>query len=558
MKHRYSLLPKIVSVFKDGYSVGTFLKDLNAGIIVGVVAIPLAIAFAIASGVKPEQGLYTAIIAGLIISVLGGSRYQIGGPTGAFIVIVYGIVGKYGYDGLATATLIAGFILLTMAFLRVGAYIKFIPYPVTIGFTSGIALIIFTGQIKDFFGLEMDSLPAGFVGKIQAYAQHIGDMNPWAAGIALFSLALLIIWPKFIRKIPASLVAIILCTAAVKIFNIPVETIESRFGQVPNTLPAPHFPNITFELARKMFSPAVTIAVLAAVESLLSAVVADGMTGRRHRSNAEIMAQGFANIGSVMFGGIPATGAIARTATNIKNGGQTPVAGIIHAVTILLIMLFFGKWAGMIPIAVLAAILVFVAYQMSEWRTFAGVFKYPKSDVAVMLITFFLTVIVDLTAAIEVGILLAMFLLVNRVTEVTHAGFVDRSLDEEENKEDKEYINSIKKIPDGVEVFEIDGVFFFGVIDKFKDSVTQELKNSKVFILYMEKVISIDGAGIKALDEVFNRLKSNGTQLLLCGVHQQPSHALEKAGLSEKIGKGNILGNIEMAYNRARKIMETK
>jgi len=558
MKHRYSLLPKIVSVFKEGYSAGTFLKDLNAGIIVGVVAIPLAIAFAIASGVKPEQGLYTAIIAGLIISVLGGSRFQIGGPTGAFIVIVYGIVGKYGYDGLATASLIAGFILLAMAFLKVGAYIKFIPYPVTIGFTSGIALIIFTGQIKDFFGLEMDSLPAEFVGKIQAYAQHIGDINPWALGIALFSLGLLIIWPKFTRKIPASLIAIVLCTAAVKILNIPVETIESRFGQVPNTLPAPHLPNISFELARKMFSPAVTIAVLAAVESLLSAVVADGMTGRRHRSNAEIMAQGFANIGSVMFGGIPATGAIARTATNIKNGGQTPVSGVIHALTILLIMLFFGKWAGMIPIAVLAAILVFVAYQMSEWRTFAGVFKYPKSDVVVMLITFFLTVIVDLTAAIEVGILLAMFLLVNRVTEVTHAGFVDKSLDEEENREDKEYIDSIKKIPDGVEVFEIDGVFFFGVIDKFKDSVTQDLKNSKVFILYMEKVISIDGAGIKALDEVYNRLKVNGTHLLLCGVHQQPSHALEKAGLTEKIGSGNILGNIEMAYNRARKIMDAK
>jgi len=555
MKYRYSLMPKIITVIKEGYSKSVFLKDLNAGVIVGIVAIPLAIAFAIASGVKPEQGLYTAIIAGFLISLLGGSRFQIGGPTGAFVVVVYSIMAKFGYEGLATATILAGFMLILMAVMKVGTYIKFIPYPVTVGFTSGIALIIFTSQLRDFFGLSMAELPPDFVHKVSAYAGSIGTINPAALGLGAASLLVLRLWPKRIKKIPASLVVILLGTAAAHFMGLKVETIQSRFGEMPHTLPSITLPRFNMELIRQVFPAAITIALLAGIESLLSAVVADGMTGRRHRSNAEIMAQGFANIGSILFGGIPATGAIARTATNIKNGGISPVAGLIHALTVLLIMLLFGKWAGMIPLCVLAAILISVSYHMSEWRTIAGIFKYPKSDVAVMAATFFLTIFVDLTVAIQVGVLLAMFLLMHRISEVTHAGYITNSLHEEEDTGFAEAVSKAE-VPEGVEVFQIDGVFFFGAVDLFKDAVDGLKRKPKVFILQMSKVLSIDGAGIKALEEIQERMENEKTALVLSGVHAQPLHALEKDGFIGKIGKGNVVGNIDMALNRARKILQ--
>ncbi len=417
-------MPKLFTVLREGYTRKQFWQDLTAGVIVGIIALPLAIAFAIASGVKPEQGLYTAIIAGFLISALSGSRVQIGGPTGAFIVIVYGIVQQYGYDGLMIATFIAGIMILAMGFARLGVVIKYIPYPVIVGFTTGIALIIFSGQMRDFFGLQMANVPAEFIDKWTVYAEHFATINPHALGIGLLSLAIVVWWPKLTHRVPGSLIAILAATALVHVFNLPVETIGSRFGEVPSHLPKPHVPELSWSLFTKMFSPALTIALLAAIESLLSAVVADGMLGTRHRSNMELIAQGVANIVSPIFGGIPATGAIARTAANIKNGGRTPIAGLVHALTLLLIMLFFAKWAALIPMATLAAILVVVAYNMSEWHLFIKIFRSPRSDVAVLLITFLLTVLIDLTVAIEVGVVLAAFLFMRRMSMVTQVGFI--------------------------------------------------------------------------------------------------------------------------------------
>ncbi|MBI3616819.1 MAG: sodium-independent anion transporter [Candidatus Omnitrophica bacterium] len=433
---RNKLKPKLITVLKEGYSVKKFVPDLIAGVIVGIVALPLAIAFAIASGVKPEQGLYTAVAAGFIISCLSGSRVQIGGPTGAFIVIVYGIIQKYGYDGLATATLMAGFLLIFMGFARFGDIIKYIPYPVTVGFTAGIALIIFAAQVRDFLGLTGGTVPAEFIEKIRYYGEHAHTFNAHAVFMGLLTLLVIIYWPRVTRRVPGSFIAIVLTTLIVHVFHLPIETIGSRFGGVPNTLPMPHLPNISLDLIAKMSSPALTIAVLAGIESLLSAVVADGMTGNRHRSNMELIAQGVANIASPVMGGIPATGAIARTATNIKNGGRTPFAGIIHAVTLLLILIFFGPWASLIPMAALAGILISVAYNMSEWHLFVRMFRSPKSDVIVLVTTFLLTVFVDLTAAIKFGVVLAALLFMRRMSEATQVGYITDSLVEQETDEE--------------------------------------------------------------------------------------------------------------------------
>ncbi|MEA2345155.1 MAG: sulfate permease, SulP family, partial [Thermoanaerobaculia bacterium] len=395
-------VPKSIVCFREGYTRETLTRDLIAGVVVGIVALPLALAFAIASGVPPERGLYTAIIAGFLISSLGGSRVQIGGPTGAFVVIVYGIVAKYGYDGLVLCTIIAGIILIVMGLTRMGALIKFIPYPVITGFTSGIAVIIFSSQVKDFLGLKMGAVPPDFVEKWTAYAGHIGSAGWTTVGVAMGTLIVLIVWPKISRMVPAPFVAMILATLAVQLFALPVETIGSRFGSVPSSLPAPHLPNIPWNNMRELISPSITIALLAAIESLLSAVVADGMIGTRHKSNMELVAQGVANIASPIFGGIPATGAIARTATNIRSGGRTPLAGIVHALTLMLILVFAGQWAAKVPLASLAAILVVVAYHMSEWRSFAGLLRAPKSDIFVLIVTFALTVFVDLSVAVQV------------------------------------------------------------------------------------------------------------------------------------------------------------
>ncbi len=548
------LVPKLVTVFQEGYTRRLFAGDLMAGVIVGIVALPLAIAFAIASGVKPEQGLYTAIVAGFLISALSGSRVQIGGPTGAFIVLVYAIVQKHGYDGLATATLLAGVLLLLMGLARLGTVIKFIPYPVTVGFTGGIALIIFTAQIRDFFGLQMTTVPAEFIEKLAAFREHSASFNPWALAVGAATLLLVICWPRVTRRIPGSLVAILGTTAAVQLLNLPVETIGSRFGAVPNGLPSPHLPNISWPLIQEMFSPALSIALLAGIESLLSAVVADGMTERRHRSNMELVAQGVANIVSPLFGGIPATGAIARTATNIKNGGQTPVAGLVHAATLLLVLLFFGKWAALIPMATLAGILVVVAYNMSEWHLFVKMFRSPKSDILVLLTTFLLTVFLDLTVAIQVGVVLASFLFMRRMAEATQVGYVTGMLQEEENPDDPLALK-LRQIPAGVEVFEVAGPFFFGAADKFKDALTTAKGQPQILILRLRHVLTLDATALQALESVLKKSQRAGNTLILSGVHAQPLIVLERSGLLTQIGEDNVLGNIDAALNRARVLL---
>jgi SulP family sulfate permease len=551
---RAEFTPKLVTALREGITSRQLTQDLMAGVIVGVVALPLAIAFAIASGVKPEQGLYTAIVAGFLISALSGSRVQIGGPTGAFIVIVYGIVEKYGYDGLATATLLAGGLLIAMGLARLGTVIKFIPYPVTVGFTAGIALIILVGQVRDFFGLQMDRVPAEFIDKVEAFAGHAGSINLWAAALAFATIVIIVFWPRFTHRIPGSLVAILATTTAVQLLNLPVETIGSRFGSVPSTLPAPHLPAISWELCRQMFSPALTIALLAGIESLLSAVVADGMTERRHRSNMELVAQGVANLASPIFGGIPATGAIARTATNIKNGGRTPIAGIVHAMTLLLIMLFFGKWAALIPMATLAGILAIVAWNMSEAHLFIKMFRGPKSDIMVLVSTFLLTVLVDLTVAIQVGVVLAALLFMRRMAEATQVGYVTAMLSDEENPDDPLSLNR-RTVPKGVEVFEVSGPFFFGAADKFKNALGEVHERPKVLILRLRHVLTLDATALQALESVHNKARREGTTLLLSGVHAQPLVVIERAGLLDSIGEENVHANIDEALDRAHDLL---
>jgi SulP family sulfate permease len=546
------LVPKLFTTLQ-GYTRQQLVTDLTAGIIVGIVALPLAIAFGIASGVAPEKGLYTAIVAGFLISALGGSRVQIGGPTGAFVVIVYGIVQQYGTEGLAVATMMAGVILIILGVAKLGAAIKFIPFPVTTGFTSGIALIIFSSQVKDFLGLKMGTVPAEFVAKWQAFVTNLGSLNPWAAGIALFSLAILGFWPRVSRRVPAPFVALVAATAIVQLFHLPVETIGDRFGEIHAGLPHPTLPHLSFHGMALLAAPAFTIALLAAIESLLSAVVADGMIGSRHRSNMELVAQGVANIVSPIFGGIPATGAIARTATNIKNGGRTPVAGLMHALTLLLITLFFGKWAALIPMAVLAAILVVVSYHMSEWRTFRSELRAPKSDVAVLLVTFGLTVLVDLSVAVEVGMVLAAFLFMKRMAEVTNVSVVSREFAEamEEETEDPNAIAS-RHVPPGVEVYEIDGPFFFGAAETFKQAVTSVASRPRVLIIRMRRVPVIDSTGINTLRDLARRSHQEGTLMILSGVHSQPVIAITNSALFDELGEDNICGNIDDALNRAR------
>ena len=546
------LIPKLVTTLKD-YTREQFSRDLLAGVIVGIVALPLAIAFAIAAGVSPERGLYTAIVAGFIISALGGSRVQIGGPTGAFVVIVSGIVAQYGVDGLVLATLMAGFIIVAFGLLRWGGAIKFIPYPVTIGFTSGIALIIFSSQIRDLLGLEMTVVPAPFVAKWGAYVRAFDSVNPWAFVVAIATLAIIVAWPKVSRRIPGPFVALIATTLLVQLLHLPVETIGARFGEIHAGLPRPTLPVVTLERMRALAAPAFTIALLAAIESLLSAVVADGMIGGRHRSNMELVAQGIANIASPLFGGMPATGAIARTATNVKNGGRTPVAGMTHSLTLLLITLFFGRWAALIPLATLAAILVVVAFHMSEWRTFASEFRAPKSDVAVLLTTFLLTVLVDLTVAIEVGMVLAAFLFMRRMAEVTNISvltheFTDPIDDFEHDP------NAVRRraIPEGVQVYEITGPFFFGAAETFKDRVSRIAGKPKVLILRMRHVLAIDSTGLHALRELVQRSRREGILVVLSDVHAQPVVALERSGLYDDLTEENVHGNIDDALNRAR------
>ncbi len=546
------LKPKLLTTLKD-YNKNLFFADLSAGVIVGIVALPLAIAFAIASGVSPEKGIITAIVAGLLISGLGGSRVQIGGPTGAFVIIVFDIVQKYGITGLTFATAMAGILLVIMGFAKLGTVIKFIPHPLVVGFTSGIALIIFSTQVKDFFGLQIANVPTEFFEKWYCYLTNFTNINYYSLGIGAGSIALILIWQRFNQKIPGSLIALLLGTIVATVFNLPVETIGSKFGAIPINLQFADFSTFTFDQAKNLMQPAITIAILAAIEALLSAVVADGMIGGKHRSNMELIANGAANIGSAIFGGIPATGAIARTATNIKNGGKTPIAGIIHAIVLLLIMLFFGSYAKLIPLSTLAAILIVVSYNMSEWRTFLRVMKSPKSDVTVLLITFFLTVVFDLTVAIEVGMILAVFLFMHRMSLVSNVGIITREFNEEEEY-DANSINQ-RDVPNGVEVFEIHGPFFFGAVDKFKEAMTRIGDKPKVRIIRMRNVPAIDSTGLDVLERLCKSSKKQGITFVLSGVHSQPLIAMEQAGLIDVFGEENIHGNIDDALNRSREIL---
>jgi len=545
--------PKLLSTLR-GYDRGQLARDVSAGVVVGIVALPLAIAFAIASGVTPERGLATAIVAGLLISALGGSRVQIGGPTGAFVVIVYGIVEKFGYDGLAVATMMAGVMLLLLGVARLGGAIKFIPHPVVQGFTTGIAVIIGVGQLRDLLGLRMTAVPADFLEKLRAYAEHLGTVNPHAVGVAALSLLVITQGGRVSRRVPSPFLALVVGTAAVQLLDLPVETVGSRFGEFGAALPRPSLPAVDFGELQQLAGPAFTIALLGAVESLLSAVVADGMIGTRHRSNTELVAQGIANIASPIFGGIPATGALARTATNVKSGGRTPVAGIVHAITLLLIALFFGRWASLIPMATLGAVLAVVAYNMSEWRNFVAELRAPRSDVAVLLVTFALTVLVDLTVAIEVGMVLAAFLFMRRMAEVTNVQAVTREFADAQEAEDADAVR-LRAVPKGVEVYEIDGPFFFGAAERFKDTLGQIAAKPKVLIIRMRKVPAMDSTGMHALKELAHRSRREGTLVVLSDVHSQPMIDLGRSALLDELGDENIVGSIDEALARAREYL---
>lgn len=548
--------PTLLTSIKS-YTREKFMKDLMAGIIVGIVALPLAIAFGIASGVSPEKGLITAIIGGFIVSFLGGSTVQIGGPTGAFIVIVYGIVQNYGLEGLAIATFLAGVLLLLMGLFKLGSVIKFIPYPIIVGFTSGIALTIFSTQIKDLLGLQIENVPADFISKWGAYATNISSISYTSLIVGLASIGLIIFTPRVTKKIPGSLAAIVLMTLLVYLYrrftgDTSIETIGDRFT-IKAALPQPEGLSITFTTITELISPAFTIAVLGAIESLLSAAVADGVTGKRHDSNTELIAQGAANMVVPLFGGIPVTGAIARTMTNIKNGGQTPIAGIIHAVVLLLILLFLGPLTTHIPMACLAGVLIIVAYNMSEWRTFHALLKNPKSDVAVLLTTFLLTVFFDLTVAIELGLLLAMFLFMRRVIETSSVSVL-RDIVDLSHESDVHDKDEVLILPERIEVYEIDGPFFFGIANKFDESMRQVRDKPLVRIIRMRKVPFMDSTGLHNLQSFFRMSKKEGIQIVLSGVNENVHNVLDKSGFSEKIGQENICSHISFAVKRAEEM----
>ncbi|MGH9441134.1 MAG: SulP family inorganic anion transporter [Thermoanaerobaculia bacterium] len=551
-----AFLPKSIVALR-GYTRRQLVADLQAGLVVGVVAIPLALAFAIASGVSPEKGLVTAVVAGFLISLLGGSRVQIGGPTGAFVVIVYGIVQKYGTDGLAVCTLLAGALLVVMGLARLGGAIKFIPYPVVTGFTSGIAVIIFSSEVKDLIGLRMGAVPVPFLEKWAALAGAFGTLSFASVGVSAGSLAILVLWPRISRRIPGPIVAIVAATVAVAIFKIPVETIGSRFGAFHAAIPAPRLPVINLARIREMLSPAVTVALLAGIESLLSAVVADGMIGSRHKSNLELVAQGIANIASSIFGGIPATGAIARTATNVKSGGRTPVAGMIHSVTLLVILLLFGRWASLIPLATLAAVLALVAYHMSEWRSFATLLRTPRSDVMVLLVTFLLTVLVDLTVAVQAGIVLAALLFMKRMADVTNVEAISREFRETADGTMTADPGGVFRhvVPPGIEIYEVNGPFFFGAADKIKDVLQFVAKKPRVFILRLRNVPAIDATGIHVLDDLYESFARKEIAFLIAGLQAQPLMALDRAGRLDRYGRENLSDDLDGALRKAAEIL---
>ena len=553
--------PKLLDTLRN-YNRKSFMTDLMAGVIVGIVALPLAIAFGIASGVTPEKGIITAIVAGLIISVLGGSKVQIGGPTGAFIIIIYGIIQQYGIEGLAIATFMAGIFLVLFGLLHLGTIIKYIPYPIVVGFTSGIAVTIFTTQIKDLFGLQLTSVPADFIEKWIVYIQNMNTTDMWTAIIGIASVVVIAITPRFSKKIPGSLIAIILMTVVALLLKnfagvSSIETIGDRFS-ISSELPEAHVPEMTWETIKQLVSPAITIAILGAIESLLSATVADGVIGDHHDSNTELIAQGVANLASPLFGGIPATGAIARTMTNINNGGRTPIAGIIHAGVLLLIFLFLMPLAQYIPMACLAGVLVVVSYGMSGWRSFLALMKNPKSDVTVLIITFLLTIIFDLTVAIEVGLIIACLLFMRRMSETTDVKVIsdeiDPNLESELSSGNLEHLT----IPEGVEVYEINGPYFFGAGNRFEEIMASFGDRPKVRIIRMRKVPFVDSTGIHNLTNLCIMSKKEGIHIVLSGVNEKVNAQLQKADFYKLIGEENICSHINIALERAKDIIAEK
>ena len=562
-----SFKPKLFSTLRH-YDRQQFMTDLLAGIIVGIVALPLAIAFGIASGVTPEKGIITAIVAGLIVSVFGGSKVQIGGPTGAFIIIIYGIIQQYGFEGLTIATLMAGVFLIMFGILHLGTIIKYIPYPIVVGFTSGIALTIFTTQIKDLFGLTMASVPSDFIEKWIAYFAAFPTIDVWSAGVGVLSVVIIALWPKITRhsalgKLPGSLIAIIVMTIAVLLLKYhwgitSVETIGDRFA-ISNQLPGAQVPVLTWDIIKGLVSPAITIAILGAIESLLSATVADGVIGDRHDSNTELIAQGMANLASPLFGGIPATGAIARTMTNINNGGRTPMAGIIHAAVLLLIFLFLMPLAQYIPMACLAGVLVIVSYNMSGWRSFTSIMKNPKSDVIVLWVTFLLTVIFDLTIAIEVGLICACLLFMRRMAETTDVKVISDEINPAEEESDFQLGNlEHLTIPEGVEVYEINGPYFFGAGNKFEEimgALRHQRQMPRVRIIRMRKVPFVDSTGIHNLTNLCLMSQAEGIQVVLSGVNERVQAVLHKARFDTLLGEENICSHINIALERAKQLL---
>lgn len=540
--------PKLFSVLNKGISKQQLSSDILAGIVVGVVALPLAIAFAVASGVSPEKGIITAVVAGFIISALGGSRVQIGGPTGAFIVIVYGIVEQYGIDGLIISTVMAGVILILFGVLKLGTLLKFFPQPLIVGFTSGIALVIFSTQVKDAFGLDLAKVPSGFLEKWESYFQHLNTLNPTALLLTLATILIVIYSGKIIKKIPGSFIAIILITLVVQLFKLPVTTIESFFGEIPNKFSF-ELPHIAFTDLGNYIAPALTIALLGGIESLLSAVVSDGMISGNHRSNTELIAQGIANIVTPFFGGIPATGAIARTATNVKNGGRSPIAGMVHALTLLLIMLFFGRWAKLIPMSCLAGVLIVVSYNMSEWRTFRSILRGSWFDSTVLITTFFLTVLVDLTIAIEVGVVLSALIFMKRMADVSENKMLSEF--------DSDVLEDYSSLPKNISIYEISGPLFFASAKQYAEVIKKIGNKSNFLIIRMRHVPFIDSTGIQNFKSALRSLKDSGNTIFLSGVNPNVRKDLDSHGISEMIGIANICDAFDAAVQKAKNSAES-
>ncbi|MEY8253792.1 SulP family inorganic anion transporter [Clostridium perfringens] len=548
--------PKLISLLDDkenGFSKEQFFKDLIAGIIVAIIALPLSIALGISSGVSPEKGLITAIIAGFIISLLGGSRVQIGGPTGAFVVIVFGIIQNHGVDGLIIATFMAGIILVLFGLLRFGSLIKYIPYPITVGFTSGIAVTLFSTQVKDFLGLSMTKTPSEFIPKWEAYISHMNTTNLYTLAIGLLALIILIFWPKINKKIPGSLIALIVTTLVVFIFNLPVATIGSQFGKISSNIPIPHIPNLNLNTLKALIGPAFTIALLGGIESLLSAVVSDGMIGDKHNSNAELIAQGIANMGSSLFGGIPATGAIARTAANVKNGGRTPISGIVHSITLLLIMLVFMPLAKFIPLTTLSAILIIVSYNMSEWRTFKAILKAPKSDIAILLTTFFLTVLFDLVIAIGIGMLVSMCLFMRRVATSIEVNELNENDCSDKSNIDTDMENL--KVGENVLVYDIRGHLFFGAVDTFMNTMKEINDDAKVLVLRMRHTKTLDVTGYKQIKNIALSCKSRNMTLIISELQEQPKKVMRLMGFIDTLGEDHFATNFDEALEKANSLI---